>query len=81
MCICYLTLPGRFVNYMINRVDKLIDRVEVLLRPIIEERRSMMEQYGEDWPDKPVSRILVLSELKLKPCRSERHVAVAHGHR
>lgn len=62
-------------------MEKLIDRTDVLLRPIIEERRSNMEQYGEDWLDKPVSHVLIPPGLKLKPCCIERYAAVAYGRR
>ncbi|EKM60083.1 uncharacterized protein PHACADRAFT_206285 [Phanerochaete carnosa HHB-10118-sp] len=41
------------VNRLINRVDRTIDRTYDLLSSTIDERRSMMEQYGDDWPDKP----------------------------
>ncbi|EKM50926.1 uncharacterized protein PHACADRAFT_262822 [Phanerochaete carnosa HHB-10118-sp] len=30
-----------------------VDRMCALLSSTINERRSMMEQYGDDWPDKP----------------------------
>ncbi|EKM50862.1 uncharacterized protein PHACADRAFT_128456 [Phanerochaete carnosa HHB-10118-sp] len=41
------------VNRLINKIDKTVDRTLVLLNSTIEERRSMMEQYGDDWQDKP----------------------------
>ncbi|EKM60012.1 uncharacterized protein PHACADRAFT_192410 [Phanerochaete carnosa HHB-10118-sp] len=41
------------VNHLINSNYKTIDCARALLGPTIERRRSMMEQYGDDWPDKP----------------------------
>ncbi|EKM50979.1 uncharacterized protein PHACADRAFT_262885, partial [Phanerochaete carnosa HHB-10118-sp] len=41
------------VNRLINKVDKTVDRTYALLSSTIDERRRMMEQYGDDWPDKP----------------------------
>lgn len=41
------------VNRLFSKVEQHIDRTHALLRPIIEERQRMMEQFGDDWPDKP----------------------------
>ncbi|KAH8105090.1 cytochrome P450 [Cristinia sonorae] len=35
-------------------MEKIKRRAEEILRPVIEERLRMIEEYGEDWPDKPV---------------------------
>ena len=35
-----------------------------IVKPIIDERKAKMEEYGEGWAEKPVS----CSELKSLPC-------------
>ncbi|KAH8103130.1 cytochrome P450 [Cristinia sonorae] len=37
----------------LTSLDKLKKRAEELLRPLIEERLKMMEEYGDDWHGKP----------------------------
>ncbi|GJE92698.1 cytochrome P450 [Phanerochaete sordida] len=37
----------------VSRVDGMIDRALVLLRPVMDYRRTMAEKHGEDWPGKP----------------------------
>ncbi|KAH8105091.1 cytochrome P450 [Cristinia sonorae] len=44
-------------------VEKLKRRAEEILRPVIEERVQMMEEYGGDWPDKPNDMISWLIDL------------------
>ena len=35
-----------------------------IVKPIIDERKARIEEYGEEWTEKPVS----CSELKSLPC-------------
>ncbi|KAH9897770.1 cytochrome P450 [Cubamyces lactineus] len=42
-------LVGRLSNHVRGTLHKAIPR----LKPIIDERRQLMEKFGDDWPDKP----------------------------
>ena len=51
-----------------------------LLGPIIEERRKCLDQFGEEWNDKPVRRFLYEQE-NLLPWLIERPLVVVDGRR
>jgi len=42
------------VARVLTKVPSHIKRATELLRPIIEDRMAKLDQYGSDWPDKPV---------------------------
>ena len=39
---------------MLSNLSSEIQREIEFIRPMVEERFAMMEEYGEDWDDKPV---------------------------
>ncbi|KAH9849220.1 cytochrome P450 [Lenzites betulinus] len=41
------------VGRMVSNVSNAVRRATPYLSPMIEERRRLMEQHGDDWPDKP----------------------------
>ena len=51
----YYAYLRRIYGAFLTRVRNDIQEVIVHLRPLIEERQRMLEKYGTDWADKPVS--------------------------
>jgi hypothetical protein len=52
----FLESKGSFrlaARYFSGR-DKAVKKVITLVGPIVEERRLKMQQFGEEWADKPV---------------------------
>jgi hypothetical protein len=47
------------VSRMLSNLPSQIRQEIEFIRPIVEERFAKMEEYGEDWDDKPVCRIVV----------------------
>lgn len=45
-----------FVAPFITNITHSIKRGMEYLAPIIEERRRLLDKYGDEWVDKPVSR-------------------------
>ena len=45
---------------------------------MVEERFAKMEEYGEDWDDKPVCPTSFLESSSLLSCIAERRAHVAH---
>jgi hypothetical protein len=45
---------------MISNLPSQIQREIDFIRPIVEERFAKMEEYGEDWDDKPVCQTVCL---------------------
>ena len=64
---------------MLSNLPSQIQQEIEFIRPIVEERFAKMEEYGEDWDDKPVCRIIV-SEcvISLHRRSTERYTDVAH---
>ena len=50
---------------MLSNLPAQIQKEIDFIRPIVEERFAKMEEYGEDWDDKPVCRIIVLTIVLL----------------
>ena len=50
---------------MISNLPSKIQQQIELIRPTVEERFAKMEEYGEDWDDKPVCRTIVLVSIPL----------------
>jgi hypothetical protein len=44
---------------MISKVPSQIQQQVEFIRPMVEERFAKMEEYGEDWDDKPVCRTII----------------------
>jgi hypothetical protein len=47
-----------FVSRMLSSLPSQIQQQIEFIRPMVEERFAKMEEYGEDWDDKPVCRII-----------------------
>jgi hypothetical protein len=47
------------VSRMLSNLPSQIQQEIEFIRPIVEERFAKMEEYGEDWDDKPVCRTIV----------------------
>jgi hypothetical protein len=46
---------------------------------MVEERLAMLEEYGEDWDDKPVCQTIVaISDISSHGWLAERYAYVAH---
>ena len=45
-----ISLVARMLSNLPSQIQQEID----FIRPIVEERLTKMEEYGEDWDDKPV---------------------------
>ncbi len=45
----------RFVGHYMSSVNKSVRRAVPFFTPVLNERRASMKEYGDDWPDKPVS--------------------------
>jgi hypothetical protein len=48
---------------MISNLPSQIQQEVEYIRPMVEERFAKMEEYGEDWDDKPVCQITYLVSL------------------
>jgi ATP phosphoribosyltransferase regulatory subunit HisZ len=55
MKLCCL-IDVRVVARMISNLPSQFRQQEELIRPIVEERFAKMEEFGENWDDKPVRR-------------------------
>ena len=47
------------IGRLIARPKKYVNRLKVLLGPMIEERWKNYRAYGKEWADKPVSYVFV----------------------
>jgi hypothetical protein len=48
---------------MLSNLPAQIQQETDFIRPMVEERFAKMEEYGEDWDDKPVCQTIVLASL------------------
>jgi hypothetical protein len=46
---------------MLSNLPSQIQQEIEFIRPMVEERFAKMEEYGEDWDDKPVCQTIVSS--------------------
>jgi hypothetical protein len=44
----------RIVARLISNIPSLVQQEMEFIRPLVEERFAKMEEFGEDWDDKPV---------------------------
>jgi hypothetical protein len=51
---------------MLSNLPSQIQQEIEFIRPMVEERFAKMEEYGEDWDDKPVCQIIVSSISLIK---------------
>ena len=51
------SLAFRFIGRIVGNSTKNIRRAIPILKPMMDERRRMMEEFGEEWPDKPVRSV------------------------
>ena len=47
----------RLVGRIVGNSTKNIRRAIPILKPVMDERKRMMEEFGEEWPDKPVRSV------------------------
>ena len=50
----YYEARFRIVTRLISNIPSLIQQEMDFIRPLVEERFAKMEEFGEDWDDKPV---------------------------
>jgi hypothetical protein len=62
---------------MLPNLPSQIQQEIEFIRPIVEERLAKMEEYGEDWDDKPVCQTMV-SVSHYKRLFTERYAHVAY---
>ena len=65
------------VSRMLSNLPSQIRREIEFIRPIVEDRFAKMEEYGEDWDDKPVCQTIVFV-ISLITRVTERYADVAH---
>jgi len=56
-CSLVTETPFSIVSRMLSNLPSQIQQEIEFIRPMVEERLSKMEEYGEDWDDKPVCQI------------------------
>ena len=49
-----LTYFCSLIGNLISNTKKSVTRALGYLKPVIDERKAKMAEYGEDWEDKPV---------------------------
>jgi hypothetical protein len=66
---------------MLSNFPANIQQEIEFIRPVVEERFAKMEEYGEDWDDKPVcwTLALVYPLLRLHGRFTERYAHVARN--
>ena len=66
---------------LLSNVPSNIQQQVEFIRPMVEERFAKMEEYGEDWDDKPVCRTTISVPLSLDGWSAERfaHVVDERG--
>lgn len=75
----------RIAGRMFSKLPSHLERAGKHLRPLIEERRKMVEELGDDWTDKPVSRSTLQfdppcsQQTDMEPDYAERFPDVADG--
>lgn len=50
---------------MLTNLPSQVGQEIEFIRPIVEERFAMMEEYGEEWNDKPVCHTISISGVYL----------------
>ena len=57
----YLLIETHFsiVSRMLSNLPSQVRQEIEFIRPMVEERFRKMEEYGEDWDDKPVCRTII----------------------
>ena len=53
------------ISRMLTNLPSQVGQEIEFIRPIVEERFAMMEEYGEEWNDKPVSHTISISGVYL----------------
>ena len=48
---------------MLSNLPAQIQKEIDFIKPMVEERFAKMEEYGEDWDDKPVCQTIALASL------------------
>ena len=62
---------------MISNLPSQNQKEIEFIRPMVEERFAKMDEYGEDWDDKPVCQTIVSVPLSLAGWSTERYAHVA----
>jgi hypothetical protein len=63
---------------MLSNLPSQIRQEIEFIRPLVEERLAKMEEYGEDWDDKPVCQTILHLSFSLHGRFAERYADVAH---
>ena len=70
----HFSLVSRILSSHRSQIQQEVEYI----RPMVEERFAKMEEYGEDWDDKPVCPTSFLESSSLLSCIAERRAHVAH---
>jgi hypothetical protein len=62
---------------MLSNLPSQIQQEIEFIRPMVEERFAKMEEYGDDWDDKPVCRTIISVPASLDSWFTERYAHVA----
>ena len=77
--IAYPRMRSHLLNSLaaqfVTNVPKNIRRGVEHIRPIVEERRQYLNEYGKDWTEKPVGR----KYLRSAPCSFFFSTTFCHG--
>jgi hypothetical protein len=63
---CHL-YASSIVSRMISVLPSQIQQEIEFIRPMVEERFAKMDEYGEDWDDKPVCQTITSGILVITP--------------
>ncbi|KAF8467574.1 cytochrome P450 [Russula ochroleuca] len=65
------------VSRMLSNLPSQIQQEIEFIRPMVEERFAKMEEYGDDWDDKPVCRTIISVPASLDSWFTERYAHAA----
>ena len=71
-------INSSIVLRMISNLPSQIRQEIEFIRPLVEERFAKMEEYGDDWDDKPVCQTIYPLFFSLHSQFTERYANVAH---
>jgi hypothetical protein len=76
---CCLITESRFsiVSRLLSNLPSKIQQEIEFIRPMVEERFAKMEEYGDDWDDKPVCHTITSIPGSLDGWFTERYAHVA----
>ena len=78
-CCLVTEIRSSIVLRVLTNLPSQYRREIEFIRPLVEERLAKMEEYGDDWDDKPVCQVIMyLLFLSLNGQFTERYANVAH---